>query len=375
MIGFADWLFLEEQSYFDPVVLDSYEQAFQQQLSLLIARTRDPQLRRTFESMRRCPVKNRSGRCSRFVDYIVGALLRNGCHHQFDIDDCLQRIVFRMLSPVGERGNRKRTVFDFDESRPYDLRVGNPVEVIFKTFLNNDIRSIMGNRIAALRKTQRSGMLPIGYGGDDTGSVSPDEIPGRVETDDREMMNDIIDLLRQRSTSDLNLVDLFISIMRGEGTRVQRGRFGHTKADAGRKIIVQIVQQYAQKTQNQHLMQLLDRFQDFDATRPDPRRQAKVQKPPKPPRPSYPPDEQDYRSIVQVLEGHGRSVSMLVLGKVRRRWLERKPRDPASPQPNRLADVLARMVADGVLMKQGARYIPGPHYARYLDAPEQVAVA
>ena len=65
---------------------------------------------------------------------------------------------------------------------------------------------------------------------------------------------------------------------------------------------------------------------------------------------------------------------MLVLGKVRRRWLERPPRDPSSPYPNRLADVLARMVTDGVLVKQGARYVPGRDYARYLE-PQPLAVA
>ena len=61
--------------------------------------------------------------------------------------------------------------------------------------------------------------------------------------------------------------------------------------------------------------------------------------------------------------------------KVRRRWLERQPRDPNSPHPNRLADVLARMVQDGVLMKQGTRYVPGPDYARYVGTPEPAAVA
>jgi len=39
--------------------------------------------------------------------------------------------------------------------------------------------------------------------------------------------------------------------------------------------------------------------QDFDATRPDPRRPAPA---PKPPKPKYPPDEQDYRSIIDVIE-------------------------------------------------------------------------
>ena len=81
----------------------------------------------------------------------------------------------------------------------------------------------------------------------------------------------------------------------------------------------------------------------------------------------YPPDEADFRSIVDVLEKHGRSVSLAILGKFRRRWLERPPRDPASVHPNRLMDVLARMVKDGVLTKQGARYVPGPRYAAYLE--------
>ena len=66
---------------------------------------------------------------------------------------------------------------------------------------------------------------------------------------------------------------------------------------------------------------------------------------------------------------------MMILGKVRRRWMERPPRDPSSPHPHRLADVLARMVADGVLERQGARYVPGPQYANYLPATEPVAVA
>ena len=66
---------------------------------------------------------------------------------------------------------------------------------------------------------------------------------------------------------------------------------------------------------------------------------------------------------------------MAVLGKVRRRWLERQPRDPSSRHPNRLADVLARMVADGVLLKQGTRYVPGPNYARFVGTPEPAGVA
>ena len=76
-----------------------------------------------------------------------------------------------------------------------------------------------------------------------------------------------------------------------------------------------------------------------------------------------------------MIERSGRQANLAVLGKLRRRWLERSPRDPNSPYPNRLADVLARMVQDGVLGKQGARYIPGPQYSRYLAQQQPVAVA
>ena len=371
MGGFAEWLFLVERSLVDPAVLDSYERAFQHGLEALIRRTQDPELRRTFEGMRRCPVQGRDGRCNRFTDYILGALMRSGCHYEYDVEDALQRIVFRMLSPVGESAKQRKTIFNFDEDRPYDLRLGNPLEAIFKAYLHNEIRNILGGRIPALRTRQKTSMLSIGYGRD-TGEVSPDEIPDRAGDDEQAMFNDIMELLRRRSTPEMPLVDLFQSIMRGEGTRAQRSRFGYSKADMMRKTIVQVIGEYAQRTQNWQLLRLLDRFRDFSGNRPDPAR--KPPQPPKPSKPVYPPDEQDYRSVVDVLEKHGRSVSMMVLGKVRRRWLERPPRNPSSCQPNRLADVLARMVSDGVLTKQGARYVPGRDYARYLGMPEPVGV-
>jgi hypothetical protein len=361
MGGFAEWLFLVERSLVDPAVLDTYEQAFRNGLETLIGRTRNPELRRTFEGMRQF----------RFANYIVGALVRHGVQQKYDVEDCLQRVVFRMLSPVGETGARRRTIFDFDESRPFDLRLGNPLEAIFKAYLHNEIRNIVGGRIPAMRTRQMTGALSIGYGGD-VGEVSPDEIPARAGDDEQAMLNDIMELLRQRSSSQMPLVDLFTSILKGEGTRAQRSRFGHAKADAMRKTIVQIIEQYAYQSQNWHLLRLLDRFRDFHGTRPDPTRQQP--RPPKPSKPIYPPDEQDYRSIVDVLEKHGRSVSMMVLGKVRRRWLERPPRDPSSPYPNRLADVLARMVTNGVLRKEEVRYVPGPAYSTYLGTPEPVGV-
>jgi DNA-binding HxlR family transcriptional regulator len=244
------------------------------------------------------------------------------------------------------------------------LRLGNPIEVLFKVYLANEIRNILGGRIPALRTRQKTGALSIGYGRE-AGEVSPDEIPARAGDGEQAMLNDIMELLRRRSTPEMPLADLFISILRGEGTRVQRSRFGHAKADTMRKMMVQVIEQYARQTQNRQLLRLMDRFRDFSGNRADPNR--KPLRPQKPPKPVYPPDEADFRSIVDVLEKHGRSVSMATLGKDRRRWLERPPRDPASVHPNRLADVLARMIQDGVLKKEGARYVPGPQYAAYLE--------
>lgn len=359
MVCFRDWFWLQERSLVDPAVVASYERAFQQGLEGLITRTQDPALRQAFSAMRSFG----------FTNYIVGALARNGVHQQYDIEDCLQRIVFRMLSPVGERGTGRSSLFDIDLNRTYDLQRGNPLEARFKTFLIHELRNITMGRIPALRLTHRPGSFSIGYS-QDQAMVSPDEIPDQGVDDNQEMINDITALLRPRSTPQMPLVDLFQSIIAGEGTRIQRARFGHDRADQGRQLIVQIIRQYAYQTQNWQLLRLLNRFQDFDATQPDPRRPAPA---PKPPKPKYPPDEQDYRSIVDVIERSGRKANLAQLGHYRRRWLERAPRDPSSAHANRLADVLARMTTDGVLQKQGARYIPGPNYFSFL-APQEPAV-
>ena len=157
-------LLQEERSLVDPHVLDGYERAFQQQLEALIGRTKDPALRQAFEQMRDCPVQDRNGRCCRFSDYVVGALIRHGVHTQFDLEDALQRIMFWMLSPVGERGLPKKSLFDFDETRPYDLSVGNPFQAIFRKCLVNAVRTVAMGRIPALRRVQYPKRVSINYG-------------------------------------------------------------------------------------------------------------------------------------------------------------------------------------------------------------------
>jgi len=150
---------------------------------------------------------------------------------------------------VGERGGPKKSLFDFDESRPYDLRVGNPLQAIFRKYLVNAVRTVATGKVPALRRVQYPNRLSIGYGQSDPshGTVSPDEIPGRVPSCDFEMLNDLMDLLRRQSTPEMPLADLFMSILRGEGSRFQRSRFGHSAADAGRRIIVQTISRYASR--------------------------------------------------------------------------------------------------------------------------------
>jgi hypothetical protein len=235
MVRFAEWLSFEERTLVATAVLASYERTFQQGLEALIQRTPHLQLRQAFEQMRQF----------RFTSYILGALVRHGIHQQYDVEDCLQRIVFRMLSPVGEQGLPRSTLFDFDPNRPYNLQIGNPLEARFRTFLVRELKNITMGRIPALRRPQRPGSLSIAYGTQEAGFVSPDTIPGRLWNRDEELFNDIVKPLRQRSMPDMPLVDRFQSALAGEGTRVQRARFGHSKADAGRKIIMQIIGQYA----------------------------------------------------------------------------------------------------------------------------------
>ena len=150
----------------------------------------------------------------------MAALVKQGCHHQYDVEGSLQRIVFKMLGAVGERGLPHRSLFDFDESRPYNLRLGNPLQVMFKKYLANEIRSISLGCIPSIRTIQRPGRLSIGQGREDAGMISPDDIPNRAESDEPEMMNDLIELLRKQSTSALNLVDLFHSMLNKEGSEV-----------------------------------------------------------------------------------------------------------------------------------------------------------
>ena len=71
---------------------------------------------------------------------------------------------------------------------------------------------------------------------------------------------------------------------------------------------MQTIRGYAHSTENRHLLNLLDKLRDAALARHDPNRPRPV-RPVRQPKPKLPPDEQDYRSIVQVIERMGQRVT------------------------------------------------------------------
>ena len=369
-VDFNDFLLILERTLVDPAVVQSYEREFQRQLDALIQRTTDPALRNTFASMKSFS----------FVNYIVGCLFRHGCTYRCDPEEALQYIAMNMLSPVGERGQPRKTLFDIDPNYAWDLRQGNPLEARFKLYLRHDLAAICSGKIPRLAYVQRRpGTVSIspGYRGTDQepNSVSADQIPDRASGDWGELIGDIIVLLRRQEQihPELPLVNLFTSILSGEQTRSTRSTYGRRASDAGRQMIISTISDYARSTDNRRLLGLLDRFEDFDATAPNPAAERSRYRPVQPKPQRLPPDEQDFRSIIDVMERHGQRLTLDILGKARRRWLERLPRDVTSPHPNRLVDVLARMIADGVLQEKQTRaggrlFVPGRRYGDFVSA-------
>ena len=374
-LGFQDWLLAEERQSVDPHTLRSFERIFEDELERLIQRCHgNPALQRTLEPMRDCPVKTAKG-CTSWTDYALGALIRH-CANKVDLEDAFAYVMFRLLSRVGERGQPRQCLFDMDPNREYDLAIGNPLLARFRTFLINDIRSIGAGKIRRLMLSPtRQPTVSIRSGRNkadqEQGGIGADEIPApNTDHHEFELYNDIIALLRRRSTPDMPLVDLFHAVLNGTGTRDQRRRFGHTTADRGRKLIYDTLVAYSRSSGNRHLENLLTKFRDFKATLADPnsRRAQQKTQPVRPPVVILSPQERDFRSIVQVVQRHGGRASLAVLGSQRARWLGRSPRDPSSSAKTRLHDVLDQMVQSGVLAKQGATYIPGTNYGKYMDA-------
>jgi len=177
------------------------------------------------------------------------------------------------------------------------------------------------------------------------------------------LIEDIAGLLtRKEAATGLPLVDVFRGMMDGAHAYEQRQLYGDRRARTSRQIIVRTIEEYASSTGNRQLLRLLARFRgDEQEARPTEKKVAA---------PVLPEKERDFASILSVLDRLGRPAGSADLGKYRRRWLEYAPRDPAPGYRNRLEEVLANMLRDGVIVarptKQGAfQYSPGPNAGAY----------
>ena len=351
----------DDRGRVDRSVVQSYDQAFREALERLIARTQDATLRRTFEDMRDCPIGDGKGRCRGFADYILGALIKNGLHRTYDLEASLQYVAEKMLlvrSP--ETGARRATVFDdFDETRPYAAG-DNPLQARFLSWVRLAVNNIGKGAIRRLANVEPrpQGTVSIVPGrarkGERLGGVAADDIPARP-SDDRsfeEMLADIEALLRRKEVAaGLPLAAMLRAMLAGQGVKQRRRAFGDRAAREGRQIILLAVEDYARSTQNILLLHLLghlrgDGAEGASLTRGKPTKAVRSEK------------ERDYGSIVSVVARFDRPVGSADLGRFRRRWLEYPPRNLASGYRNRLEEVLAAMVADGVLPAPGRG--PGP---------------
>ncbi len=372
MQTFWTWLLTEDRrDLVPPAVLRSYEQAFRQALEQVIQRTKDSTLRATFQKMLDCPITDRKGNCRPFTSYIVDALIKNGIHQQYDMEAALEYVLEKMMMPTTDAGKQRPTVFaDFDETRPFEPG-DNPLQARFMSFLKFAINNIRKGKIPRLAKVEPrpASSLSIGLGGtqddDPSQGISPEHLPAQSSTDADfgEIVADIVSNLRQREAAyGLPLVDVFQAMLSGQKSEALRKAYGDRAARTARQVILQTIEGYARQSENYALMRLVQRFQAGEpnrATSP-------------PPRPKLEPGkEKDFASIVSVIDRLGRPyIGSSELGKYRRRWLEYPPRDPSSDYRNRLEEVLALMVQDGVLKaaktaKGAWIYSPGPNFDNY----------
>jgi len=364
----------ERQQLVSPAVLQSYDFEFKQALNSLIERTQDAVLRKKFQDMLDCPVKDGRGNCRGFAEYILSALIKNGIHQQYDIEGALSYVFEKMMMPIRDTGEPRVTLFgDFDETKPYTPNF-NPLQARFFKFLQFAINNVKKGKIVRLSNVERrpEGSVSIGLGrrkDDDTGTISPDQIAARKsgEADFSEIVADLTELLKKKEPAyGLPLVRLFQAIIAGKNTEQQRQQFGDRTTRTARPIIVQTIRAYAESTGNYHLLSLLTRFEGFRANQPAVagRRLAKTVKP------RLPEKERDFASILAVIDRFDRPVGTPDLGKYRRRWLDYPPRNAASGHRNRLEEVLDMMTKEGVLtairtQKGAFVYTVGPNAASY----------
>jgi hypothetical protein len=311
MLRYREWLLLRKGRAGVPKgVLAAYEAAFKDQLRHVIQRTQNPALREKLIEMLDCPVRDSRGQCRSFSDYIVSALIKNGIHHRYDMEQALHYVVEKMLMPVDDAGQPRTTVFGGFEERPDQTPDFNPLQARFLRDLQFAVNNIHKGKFVRLATTERrpAGTASIGVGrtkdGDPNGGISPDEIAARPSTegDLAEMVADIEGLLRRKEPeAGFPLVDLFRAIVAGMTSAEQRARFGDRRTRAARQVIVDTIHDYAQVTGDAALLHLLARMRDGGASD-----QSRVQV--RQARPVLSDKERDYSSICSVIARYDRPV-------------------------------------------------------------------
>ena len=316
MERFFAWLFLTEaRAHVPHGVLRGYEHAFRQELLRVVRRTQNPILRAELEDMLDCPVKDARGNCRSFTNYIVGTLIKNGVHARYDLEAALAYVVEKMLMDKGEHGEPHITVFGGFEERP-DYVEGNPLQARFLKYLQFAVNNIRKGKIPRLADVEHrpQGTVSIAQGrsrgGDPAGGVSPEIVARRShDADLAELADDLMGLLRRKEIAyPLPLVALFQAIMSGQTTDQQRARFGDRPSRVGRQVIVQTIEDYARRTENYLLMNMLKRLRSGET--PATKRPAAQAVP----KPVLSDRERDYSSLLAVLDRLGRPAGMPTSG-------------------------------------------------------------
>jgi len=371
MRTFLDWLQCEAWRELVPAeVLQGYEAEFRRSLEQLIQRTKDPTLREKFREMLDCPVRDRQGGCRGFAEYILSALVKHRIHDRYDIEAALSYVAEKMLMATTASGGERKTLFGSFEERPHGHGF-NPLQARFLSFLQFAVNNIRKGKIPRLANVEPrpQGTVSIDQGrrGEQAGStVSPEAIPARRsgEADVAELIDDLTIMLHRKERAyPLPLGDVFRAILAGQNTEELRGRYGDRRARLARQVIKQTVEEYGRSTGNYRLLNQLRRLQEPGVS-------AQATKTATVTAMKLPDKDRDYMSIVNVIDRLDRPVGSADLGKYRRRWLDYPPRNPLAGYSNRLEEVLAQMVQDGVLRaettsKGATVYSPGPTFAKY----------
>ena len=302
--------------------------------------------------------------------YEVGGLRSGGAAStlslQGRLEDCLNYIMFRMLSRTGERGQTEECLFDMDTERDYDWTVATPSKPATRRSCSTTSAALWRQDSPLLAKSETptnaldhpdAEASRPGVGNHRCGEIRPgppiSPNANCTPTSSRCCRNAVHPTCRWCRSSVPYL------------TGPEPGNKGDDSGIPGRpgeEKIYDTLVQYSMTSGNHQLQDLLSKFKEIQGEQAR-REKSGTPKAPKP-QTQISPQERDFRSIVQVLERNGQRVSMLQLGSQRSRWLGGPPRDPSSPHKSRLHDVLDQMVKAGVLAKQGVNFVPGVNYSQ-----------